>query len=76
MIEVIKQGNDVSITLMCECCGAIVRCLPGDLKTGSMEVYNVPPECTKKHGGPYGPCEIRYYQYIVCPNCHLEIKKL
>ena len=64
------------MTLTCGCCGAIVRCLPGDLKIGSTEIYNVPPEYTKMHGGPYGPCEIRYYQYIVCPNCHMEIKKL
>lgn len=72
-MKVIRKGRDLSQIAVCDVCGCEFAFLPGEIKHGEREFYNVPVEYTKKHGGEYGPCKITTYRYVVCPCCKLEV---
>lgn len=43
--------------------------LPGDVESESHEIYNVPEEFWKKHGGEYGPIRVDHVDFVRCPWC-------
>lgn len=73
-MEIIEQGFDISKTATCSTCGCVFKYQPGEVECGTTEVYNVPSKFWKCNGGDYGPCEVRPYQYVKCPNCKNKIK--
>jgi hypothetical protein len=71
-MEIIKNGADVSMTHRCDVCGCEFRFQPGEVNHEAQEMYDVPMECWKKHGGDYGPCRVISIEFVICPCCKMK----
>ena len=71
-MEIIKQGKDMSKAMTCPTCGCIFLYLPGDVEIQHDQIYNVPEELWRCHGGTYDPVEIKHRRIVRCPSCKLK----